>query len=380
MQLYGASSTATMNQDLLSGIQRGNIEIVRQSLANGAQINVQFPADPRSKRLHAGGNTPLHEALKKVREKKDDARYKNIALLLINTPGVDASIRNEAHAEPLHILAGFVPSADPQFEQEDRIGIVKDNHEMSRRDLASIAEVFIDQLRPDVNARDEHGQTPLHWAALHGYPELVAVLIEHGAHVDAQDQDGRTPLMKAAQKGFLGIMQQLLNAGADVNLQDTNKGRTALHWVQRMREGAMIKHGNQMTKERALQAIKLLLDAGANPTLRDKEADRSVIDWARIKSPWHGQNQELDLLLSSSYVVRKAATSACYQTSSWWQQLSPELQHAYVELAEAQDKISRQLVNNLVEYLDGLEGEFDVISMQAERNLAARRFKAALGF
>lgn len=114
--------------------------------------------------------------------------------------------------------------------------------------------------------------------------------------------------MKAAQKGYLNIMQQLIRAGANVNLQDSNKGRTALHWIQRMREGATVKSGNQMTKERALQAMNLLLQAGADPTIKDKVTSDnpvaySVIEWSIIKSPWQGKQEEIGLLLNPQFVT-----------------------------------------------------------------------------
>jgi hypothetical protein len=44
------------------------------------------------------------------------------------------------------------------------------------------------------NARDDSGETPLHWAARDAEPECVRLLIEAGAEVDAKDKKGRSPL------------------------------------------------------------------------------------------------------------------------------------------------------------------------------------------
>jgi len=63
-------------------------------------------------------------------------------------------------------------------------------------------------------------------AALLGYPEVVKILLEHGAEVDVRSDDGRTPLMLAASKGNQDLVAILLKAGADASLTD-NHGETA---------------------------------------------------------------------------------------------------------------------------------------------------------
>jgi hypothetical protein len=54
----------------------------------------------------------------------------------------------------------------------------------------------------DVNERDEHGWTPLNWAAGKGDAKLVAQLIDRGADVTLTGRDNRTALMiaKAADR------------------------------------------------------------------------------------------------------------------------------------------------------------------------------------
>lgn len=55
----------------------------------------------------------------------------------------------------------------------------------------------------DVNQQDEHGWTPLAWAAGKGVPEIVELLLGHGADVSRTGKDNRTPLMiaRAASHG-----------------------------------------------------------------------------------------------------------------------------------------------------------------------------------
>ena len=45
----------------------------------------------------------------------------------------------------------------------------------------------------EVNARDERGATPLHWAAGWNTPAVIRVLLDAGADAAARDEDGITP-------------------------------------------------------------------------------------------------------------------------------------------------------------------------------------------
>ena len=49
----------------------------------------------------------------------------------------------------------------------------------------------------DVNVKDENRATPLHVAAYNGHPEVIEVLLKHGARKDLTDDSNRTPLQDA---------------------------------------------------------------------------------------------------------------------------------------------------------------------------------------
>ena len=49
----------------------------------------------------------------------------------------------------------------------------------------------------DVNAKNEVGGTPLHFAALEGRKEIAELLITKGADVNSRTRDGLTPLDRA---------------------------------------------------------------------------------------------------------------------------------------------------------------------------------------
>ena len=80
-----------------------------------------------------------------------------------------------------------------------------------------------------MDARDNTGWTPLHWAAFSSEnPDIIGILLEAGAEVDARDNDGWTPLHWAATSSENPtIIRTLIEAGAKLDAQDS-LGITAL--------------------------------------------------------------------------------------------------------------------------------------------------------
>jgi len=97
----------------------------------------------------------------------------------------------------------------------------------------------------DVNAKDEDGETPLGWAELRNHTEIATLLRKHGgkygliavaakvgdveavreflaagADVNAKDEFGGTPLHFAAEEGHKEIAELLIAAGANVNAKN----------------------------------------------------------------------------------------------------------------------------------------------------------------
>lgn len=84
---------------------------------------------------------------------------------------------------------------------------------------------------PDVgvDAVDDDGQTPLHCAAFKGHANIVAMLLEHGAHPAAVNVMGVTPLYIAASLGHGDIVDQLSHE------QPTDAVSTPLHGAAKYR-------------------------------------------------------------------------------------------------------------------------------------------------
>ncbi len=82
----------------------------------------------------------------------------------------------------------------------------------------------------DVNVKHNWGRTPLHYAAFYGHKEIAELLIAEGADVNAKNDRRWTPLHGAAVEGHKEIAELLIAEGADVNAK-TNDGKTPLDEV-----------------------------------------------------------------------------------------------------------------------------------------------------
>ena len=66
----------------------------------------------------------------------------------------------------------------------------------------------------DVNAIDEHGNTPLIEAARFGHDDVVRALLIARADVKVKNDDGKTALMLASEGGHDDTVRALTEAGA----------------------------------------------------------------------------------------------------------------------------------------------------------------------
>ncbi|MGL9758302.1 MAG: ankyrin repeat domain-containing protein [Wolbachia sp.] len=117
----------------------------------------------------------------------------------------------------------------------------------------------------DVNAKATEifkDFTPLHMAVNQGYYDIVAVLLEKGGiNVNARDQRGSAPLHFAGKNGCTNIVKLLLKNKADVNAS-TNEGMSTLHIA------AFENHED---------VIKLLLNHGTDVNVKTKEGSTPLL-------------------------------------------------------------------------------------------------------
>ncbi|WP_421841366.1 ankyrin repeat domain-containing protein [Mycobacterium sp.] len=115
---------------------------------------------------------------------------------------------------------------DPALKAENHSAIVEFIRANSQRLLEAGA---------DVNASDDAGSTPLHFAAKGESHEAVRLLLDAGADANARNDKGETPLYNAVRNttpAALNIMRLLHESGADPTIE-TAKGGSALRFVRR---------------------------------------------------------------------------------------------------------------------------------------------------
>lgn len=77
---------------------------------------------------------------------------------------------------------------------------------------------------------EQYGESPLHWAAQFGNPEIIQLMIANGAQLGTRDNhSGEMPIHWVAGYGPIENMKFLIDAGADVNARDFNDNNPLHH-------------------------------------------------------------------------------------------------------------------------------------------------------
>ncbi len=133
-----------------------------------------------------------------------------------------------------------------------------------------------------INRLNDEGYSALCIAAMKGYLDIVALLLENKADVDTPNEDGFTALYIAAERGDLALVALLLENGASIN-QANNLGLTPLHIA--------IDNGQ-------LEAAKRLLAQGADPDIKTEEGNSAI---ARAMAVF-GMDHELVALMQKKII------------------------------------------------------------------------------
>lgn len=134
----------------------------------------------------------------------------------------------------------------------------------SRKDAEQIVDLLLSK-DADVNAKNNNGQTALHFCASKINLDIARTLMAQKPPASARikDRRGQLPLHRAAAVGSVPMMKALLDAKSPLDATDMD-GMTALHHA--MSEG----HGD---------AALLLLTRGADFSKKDKD-DHVPLDLA----------------------------------------------------------------------------------------------------
>ena len=114
---------------------------------------------------------------------------------------------------------------------------------------------------PDVDARDNLGNTALMLAVSAGQTDAVEALLAAGADLEKRDSVGRTAIVAAAGCGHVQVVRLLLARGAKLDARDCLKG-TVLH--------AAVRGDRQ-------EVVRVLLEAGADPNASQPALFEAVV-------------------------------------------------------------------------------------------------------
>ncbi|GAB6027077.1 hypothetical protein CHUAL_013803 [Chamberlinius hualienensis] len=89
--------------------------------------------------------------------------------------------------------------------------------------------MWLDDTEHDMNQGDDHGFSPLHWAAMEGRINIVEILINRGARVNALNMGDDTALHLAASLGHRDVVSLLLRNDAIISPVNEH-GNTPLHY------------------------------------------------------------------------------------------------------------------------------------------------------
>ena len=210
---------------LMFAVRSGHVEAVRTLLDSGADVN----------ETASNGLSVLVLAI-------INAHYELASLLL--DKGADANAAGQGWT-PLHQVVTTPRLSYGRFPHPPQTGRVSPL-ELARKLMDRGADVNArmtvptlgDGYRTRLNRLDA---TPLLLAAKGAYPEMMELLLEHGAELRAKTAEGTTALMLAAgvaifnegddagtEEETLRAVKLLVERGADVNEVDAN-GETAVH-------------------------------------------------------------------------------------------------------------------------------------------------------
>ena len=139
-------------------------------------------------------------------------------------------------------------------------------HAACRGDDAGAVAAILEDLRAKklaaaVDARDEHGRTPLHLACWAGRGAAAALLLDAGAGAALGAQDAMTALHFASQAGCVAAVERLVAAGAPLDAECTKSLKTPLHFAAARGHAA---------------AVAALLAAGADGAKKTRKGDTAL--------------------------------------------------------------------------------------------------------
>lgn len=169
------------------------LDLMKVLLRHGAKVNAQLKT-PTLFRAHTPGDGNLGEGTTPLMRAARNADVDAMRLLLAN--GADPSLRQKNGTTALMLAAGLGHG----------LGVFAKEYATEPAMLEAVKLLVAQHV--DINAADDKGETPLHFAALASDP-VVKFLAQSGANLAAKDKQGRTAMDMALGHGGRGRAGEL---------------------------------------------------------------------------------------------------------------------------------------------------------------------------
>ncbi|KAK4446675.1 ankyrin repeat-containing domain protein [Podospora aff. communis PSN243] len=124
------------------------------------------------------------------------------------------------------------PARSPPVESVDILRLERATYSppptSSQGDILGLTNAPVESDPHPMNALDDLGYTPLHWAVRRRDVHGVTLLLASTSDTEIRDRNGRSPVHLAARAGLVDITAQLLRVGSNPNARDIN-GKSPLH-------------------------------------------------------------------------------------------------------------------------------------------------------
>jgi uncharacterized protein len=199
------------NQDTSVGIPwivtADALPLIKKLLDKGADPNHRVKFSPPFRKNNASSGSPWLDYEGATPFLRAAAAGDIVGMRLLLQYKADPSIPTSHGLTPLGAASGigYVGGMSKEWSRQQRFETVK----------------FLLDLGASVDAADSVGRMPLHGAAGLGYPEIVQLLVDHGARLDAKDKGGSVDSIEPLIPLDYAIGIRLFTAASPVHQPET---------------------------------------------------------------------------------------------------------------------------------------------------------------